>query len=157
MRDYAWAATASPRHGVLIRRSLTEPSDLAFFYCHIPQGRPTTLPALVRAAGKQWPAEECLQQGKGQTGLDQHQVRTWHSFRRHTVLSMCAQALVAAVAALPARRGLPRRQPAGQPRHGAIPASYPPPPMTSHPATTPAWSRSAFPKPAAYSAWPPHR
>ena len=38
-RDYAWAwaATASARHWVLIRRSLTDPSDLAFFYCHAPR------------------------------------------------------------------------------------------------------------------------
>jgi len=48
------------------------------------------------------PAEECHQQGKGQTGLDQHQVRLWHSFHRHTVLSMCAQALLAVAAARPA-------------------------------------------------------
>jgi hypothetical protein len=46
--------------------------------------------------------EECVQQGKGQAGLDQHQVRTWHSFHRHTVLSMCAQALLAIAAARPA-------------------------------------------------------
>jgi hypothetical protein len=44
---------------------------------------------------------ECHQQGKGQAGLDQHQVRTWHSFHRHTVLSMCAQALLAVAAARP--------------------------------------------------------
>ena len=50
-------------------------------------------------------AEECLQQGKGQAGLDQHQVRTWHSFHRHTVLSMCAQALLAVAAARPAPPG----------------------------------------------------
>ena len=37
--------------------------------------------------------EECFAHGKGQVGLDQHQVRLWHSFHRHTVLSMCAQAL----------------------------------------------------------------
>ena len=39
-RDYAWAwaGTASPRHWVLIRRSLSDPSDLAFFYCHAPAG-----------------------------------------------------------------------------------------------------------------------
>ena len=103
-RDYrwAWAATASPRHWVLIRRSLSDPSDLAFFYCHAPQGRPVSLPVLIRVAGKRWPVEECLQQGKGQAGLDQHQVRTWHSFHRHTALSMCAQALLAVAAARPA-------------------------------------------------------
>jgi SRSO17 transposase len=103
-RDYqwAWAATASPRHWVLIRRRLDDPSDLAFFYCHVPQGRPVTLTILVRAAGKRWPIEECHQQGKGQAGLDQHQVRLWRSFHRHTVLSMCAQALLAVAAARPA-------------------------------------------------------
>ena len=50
---------------------------------------------------KRWPVEECLQQGKGQAGLDQHQVRTWQSFHRHTVLSMWAQALLAIAAARP--------------------------------------------------------
>src|ERR1019366_4067870 len=35
-------------------------------------------------------------QGKGQTGLDQHQLRLWHSFHRHTALSMCALAQVLA-------------------------------------------------------------
>jgi hypothetical protein len=44
-----------------------------------------TLPGPVTVAGKRWPVEECHQQGKGQTGLDQHQVRTWPSFCRHTV------------------------------------------------------------------------
>ena len=45
--------------------------------------------------------EECHQQAKGQTGFDQHQVRLWHSFHRHTVLSMCALALLAVAAARP--------------------------------------------------------
>ncbi len=130
-RDYAWAwaATASARHQVLIRRSLSDPSDLAFFYCHAPAGRPVSLPALVRVAGKRWPVEECHQQGKGQVGLDQHQVRTWHSFHRHTVLSMCAQALLAVAAARPAppAAGPPAAGLAGQPEAwhdtGKLPAT----------------------------------
>jgi len=58
-RDYAWAwaATASPRHWVLIRRSLSDPSDLAFYYCHAPQGRLVSLPVLIKVAGKRWPVE----------------------------------------------------------------------------------------------------
>jgi SRSO17 transposase len=58
-RDYAWAwaATASPRHQVLIRRSLSDPDDLAFFYCHVPAGRPVTLAILVKVAGLRWPVE----------------------------------------------------------------------------------------------------
>jgi len=107
-RDYqwAWAATSSPRHWVLVRRSLAANGkgehELAFFYCHAPAGRPVSLPVLIRVAGRRWPVEECHQQGKGQAGLDQHQVRLWHSFCRHTVLSMCALALLAVAAARPA-------------------------------------------------------
>ena len=55
--DWAWAATASPRHWLLIRRSLSDPSDLAFFYCHAPAGRPGSLPVLIMVAGKRWPVE----------------------------------------------------------------------------------------------------
>jgi len=84
---------------VLIRRSLSGPSELAYFYCHAPAGRAASLPVLIKVAGKRWPAEECHQQGKGQAGLDQHQVRLWPSFCRHTMLSMWALALLAVVAA----------------------------------------------------------
>ena len=69
------------------------------------------------------------QQGKGQTGLDQHQVRLWHSFHRHTVLSMCAQALLAVAAARPAPPAAsdPPARTAGQPAAwrdtGKLPAS----------------------------------
>jgi hypothetical protein len=116
---------------VLIRRSLADPSDLAFYYCHVPHGRPATLTALVTVTGKRWPAEECHQQGKGQTGLDQHQVRLWCSFCRHTVLSMCAQALLAVAAARPvppARTGDDQpaagdRQPAAWWDTGKLPAT----------------------------------
>ena len=88
-----------------------------------------TLPGLVTVAGKRWPVEECHQQGKGQTGLDQHQVRTWHSFCRHTVLSMCAQALLAIAAARPAPSAVEsaapggNRQPAAWRDTGKLPAA----------------------------------
>jgi len=125
-RDYewAWAATSSPRHWVLIRRSISDSSDLAFFHCHVPAGRPATLPALLKIAGQRWPVEECHQQGKGQAGLDQHQVRTWHSFHRHTVLSMCALALLAVAAARPAPSA-PQHEPAASPGPGPSAASGP--------------------------------
>jgi SRSO17 transposase len=139
-RDYAWAwaATAAPRHWVLIRRSLADPADLAFYYCHVPPGRPATLTALVTVTGKRWPAEECHQQGKGQTGLDQHQVRLWHSFHRHTVLSMCAQALLAVAAARPA----PAPPPGGAP---VVPGSTGQPPAWRDTGTLPATPASRPP------------
>ena len=103
-RDYQWAwlATASPRHWLLMRRSISDASDLAFFYCHVPAGLPVSLPLLIAVTGKRWPVEECHQQAKGQVGFDDHQVRLWQSFHRHTVLSLCALALLAIAAARPA-------------------------------------------------------
>ena len=100
-RDYEWAlvATRSPRHWLLIRRKICDLADLAFFCCHAPGM--VSLSILIKVAGKRWPAEECFQQAKGQTGLDQHQLRLWHSFHRHTVLSMCALALLAVATARP--------------------------------------------------------
>jgi SRSO17 transposase len=55
--DWAWAATASPRHWLLIRRSLSDPSDLAFFYCHVPAGCPLSLSLLIKICGQRWPVE----------------------------------------------------------------------------------------------------
>jgi SRSO17 transposase len=47
---WAWIATASPHHYLLIRRHLTT-GQLAFHYCHVPEGQLTTKALLVRAAG----------------------------------------------------------------------------------------------------------
>jgi SRSO17 transposase len=58
-RDYQWAwlATSSPLHWLLLRRSCSDPCDLAYFYCHAPPGRPVSLPVLIGIAGKRWPVE----------------------------------------------------------------------------------------------------
>jgi SRSO17 transposase len=52
-RRYAWAwiGTASDRHFLLIRRSLNKPTELAYFYCHVPQHTPATLGVLVAVTG----------------------------------------------------------------------------------------------------------
>jgi SRSO17 transposase len=100
-RRYAWAwlATTSPRHHLLIRRSLANPTELAYFYTYVPQGRPVTLPTLVRVAGMRWPVEEDFQTGKGHFGLDHSQVRLYTALRRHIVLTMIALAICAITAA----------------------------------------------------------
>ena len=66
-RDYAWAwlGTASPRHWLLLRRSCCDPSELAYFWCHVPAGGPVSLPLLIKVCGSRWPVEECHQQAKG--------------------------------------------------------------------------------------------
>jgi SRSO17 transposase len=100
-RDYAWAwlATASPHHHLLVRRSLTDPGDLAFFTCYVPEGRPATLPVLVNIAGRRWPVEEDLQVGKSHFGLADSQVRTYTALHRHITLAMAAAAICATAAA----------------------------------------------------------
>jgi Transposase DDE domain len=100
---WAWLATASSRHYLLIRRHLTS-GELAFHYCFVPGGRPVSLSRLVRAAGCRWPVEEDFRSGKGCFGLDQSQVRLFTAIARHTVLVMAALAICAVTAALLRRR-----------------------------------------------------
>jgi SRSO17 transposase len=99
-RRYAWAwlATTSPRHHLLVRRSLSDPTELAYFYTWVPDDRPVTLPTLVRVAGMRWPVEEDFQTGKGHFGLDHSQVRLYTALRRHIILTMTALAICAVTA-----------------------------------------------------------
>ena len=53
---WAWIATASPRHHLLVRRHL-KTGELAFHYCYVPEGQPLTKTRLIRAAGLRWPVE----------------------------------------------------------------------------------------------------
>lgn len=99
-RGYAWAwlATTSPRHFLLIRRHLTT-GELAFHYCHVPTGRPVTVMTLVRVACVRWPVEEDFEFGKDHFGLDHSQVRLYTAYLRHVVLTMAALAVCAVTAA----------------------------------------------------------
>jgi SRSO17 transposase len=102
-RLYAWAliATSSPRHHLLVRRSLTVNAkgkhELAYFTCHAPRG--ATLAELVAVAGARWAVEECFQAAKNEAGLDHYQVRLCHAWYRHITLSMLAHAFLAVTAA----------------------------------------------------------
>jgi len=126
---WAWVATASPRHHLLVRRNLSDPTDQAFFYCYVPEGRPVTLGALVKIAGMRWPVEEDFQIGKDQFGLDHSQVRLYTALVRHLTLAMTALAICATAAAatraatstLPPPPTSPDDQPPGDP--GLIPVT----------------------------------
>ena len=101
-RDYGWAwlATASRRHHLLIRRSLHDPADLAYFLCHVPAGRACSFTTLVRVAGRRWPVEEDFRLGKSDFGLADSQVRRYTAITRHLALAMAALAACAVTAAL---------------------------------------------------------
>jgi SRSO17 transposase len=100
-RWYAWAlaATASPRHHLLIRRHL-KTGELAFHYRFTPPGQPATMTRLIRAAGLRWPVEEDFEFGKDCFGPGQSQVRRYDAVARHTVLVMATLAICAVTAAL---------------------------------------------------------
>src|SRR5262249_53375427 len=92
--DWAWVATDPGRPGhrwLLIRRN-RHTCELAFYRCYAPRHVP--LPALVKIAGIRWTTEENFQAGKGLTGLDEHQVRRWHSWYRWTTLALLALAFL---------------------------------------------------------------
>lgn len=92
----------------LLARRHRRSGELAFYRCFSPT--PVSLATLVRVAGRRWTIEETFQTSKGQTGLDQHQVRTWASWYRWTTLVLLAHLFLAiataAERATPAPMGL---------------------------------------------------
>ena len=87
-RVYDWATVdirplREPGKGywLLVRRSLSNPEELAYYVCYGPAG--TTLEELARVAGTRWAIEECFEEAKGQVGLDQYEVRRWDGWYRH--------------------------------------------------------------------------
>jgi SRSO17 transposase len=88
---WAWLATASPCHSLLVRRHLRT-GELAFHYCFVSDGQAVSKARLIRAAGLRWPVEETFEFGKGCFGLDQCQARLYTAILRHIVLVMAAQA-----------------------------------------------------------------
>jgi SRSO17 transposase len=96
-RLYDWARVRLVRlpdlgwdHWLLVRRSLTDPTDLAYYVVFGPAD--ATLAELVRVAGMRWTIEECLEAAKGEVGLDEYEVRKWDGWYRHITLAMLAHA-----------------------------------------------------------------
>jgi SRSO17 transposase len=84
---------------MLARRSIRDPTDLAFYRCYAT--RPVGLPELVRVAGSRWSVEEVFQATKNEVGLYHYQVRKHTAWYRHIPLAMVAHAHLAFLAADP--------------------------------------------------------
>ena len=78
---------------LLARRSISDPTGLAFYVCFAPAA--TSLATLVRVAGCRWRVEEAFEQAKGEVGLDHYQVRQYGAWYRHITLAMAAHAFLA--------------------------------------------------------------
>ena len=98
--DWAWIATDHPRRQLLIRRSISDPSEIAYFYAYAPEGCVCSLTDLVKVAGTRWKVEDDFQDCKSTIGLDQTQVRLYRAWKRHVTLAMAALAFLAVLAAI---------------------------------------------------------
>jgi SRSO17 transposase len=99
--DWAYQRVIESRDGLpgeevwlVARRSLTDPTDIAYFLSNAPLVM--GLDRLAHVAAARATSEQCLETAKGETGLDEYEVRYWHSWHRHITLAMMAQAWLAA-------------------------------------------------------------
>jgi SRSO17 transposase len=116
-RLYDWAVASLPDTGtadhgftrwLLIRRSITNPAELAYYLCYGPET--TTDEQLIRVAGTRWAIETCFQTAKNEVGLDHYQVRRYDAWYRHITLAMLAHAFLAVTAANAEKGALPPNQ-----------------------------------------------
>jgi SRSO17 transposase len=97
--DWTWMrlpyeSAAGLAHWLLARRSLSDPTELAYYRAFGPAD--ATLAGLVRVAGMRWAIEENFEDAKGMVGLDQYEVRKWAAWDRHITLALLAHAYLAA-------------------------------------------------------------
>ncbi len=97
-RLYDWLLIdpGADTHQLLVRRSISKPTELAYYICR--SHTPVPLAELVRVAGSRWGVEETFQFAKNETGLDHYQVRKYQAWYRHITLSMLAAAFLAVTA-----------------------------------------------------------
>jgi len=101
-RLYEWACLPLPDpegaetgHWLLMRRSIDDPTEYAYYLAYGPKETPVR--ELIRVAGRRWTIEDCFEQAKGEVGLDEYEVRKWDGWHRHTTLSLLAHAYLAVV------------------------------------------------------------
>lgn len=82
---------------LLSRRSISKRDELAYYLCYAPPATP--LRVLIWVASSRYTVEQCIKEAKGETGLDEYEVRFWHSWHRHITLSMMAHAWLASIRA----------------------------------------------------------
>jgi SRSO17 transposase len=98
-RVYDWACGRLPylteagwAQWLLVRRSVAQPEELAFYRVFAPVD--TTLAEMARVAGTRWRIEEGFERAKGEVGLDQYEVRRYDAWYRHITLGLLAHAFL---------------------------------------------------------------
>jgi SRSO17 transposase len=91
----AYCAGSQAGRWLLMRRSIQEPEEIAYYVCYGPAE--TTVDELIRIAGRRWVIEDCFEAAKGEVGLDEYEVRKWDGWKRHITLCLLAHAYLAVV------------------------------------------------------------
>jgi SRSO17 transposase len=82
-----------PEVWVLIRQPLPAPGqskapELKYYLSNAPADTP--LAELIRICGMRWPIECCFEEGKGDLGMDQYELRFWRGWHHHMTLVLLA-------------------------------------------------------------------
>src|SRR5262249_49786108 len=102
-RIYDWAllplgeVDEERQRWLLFRRSISDPTDLAYYVVSAP--KESSLEVMVKVAGARWAIEESFESAKGEVGLDHYEVRSWDGWYRHITLAMFAHAYLTVVRA----------------------------------------------------------
>jgi SRSO17 transposase len=91
----AYCAGSQAGRWLLMRRSIAEPEEVAYYLCYGPAE--TTVDELIRIAGRRWVIEDCFEAAKGEVGLDEYEVRKWDGWQRHITLCLLVHAYLAVV------------------------------------------------------------
>jgi SRSO17 transposase len=83
------------RESWLIARRNLDGSDLKFYLSNAPAEAP--LPTLAQVGAQRWPIETEFQTEKGETGLDEYEVRGWAGWHHHITLALLAGAFLLTV------------------------------------------------------------
>lgn len=92
-----------PTVWLLARRSVSDPTEIAYYLALAPEETP--LPSLALVAATRYTVEQCIEEAKGEVGFDQYEVRFWPSWHRHITLAMLAHAWLASLRSDEAAKG----------------------------------------------------
>jgi SRSO17 transposase len=106
---------------LLLRRNL-DGSEPRYYLSNAPADTP--LLTLAQVAAARWVIETEFQTAKGETGLDEYEVRSWQGWHHHIALALLASAFLLTLQRDWGGKDAPDQPPTGQPRAaGAPPAA----------------------------------
>lgn len=77
---------------LMFRRSLFQDTEVKYYLANAPANMARQ--EMARVGSSRWPVEATFKEGKGQSRLDQYEVRCWNSYHHHMVLTITAHAFL---------------------------------------------------------------